>query len=269
MRNSIALGVLLAVVAVASLAVVVIGLFGGPRSEGELVFYCAGGLRAAGEGLARGFEERTGVRSRMIYSNSGVLLSQLAMKRAGDLYLAGDAFFMEQARERGLIESHETVAYFLPVVAVAKGNPHGVKGIADLAGPGLRVGLGEEESTSVGRAAKRVLGAEGLWDEVVGRRTMAAATVNELGNALKLGAIDAAIMWDAVARQYGEAVEIVAVAGAGEHIAIPLGVLSFSEQKDVAREFSEFARSEDGRRIFRECLYTVELPAPADVSQPE
>ncbi len=128
-------------------------------SKDELFFYCGAGLREAADELVAEFRKASGIRVRPTYTGSGCLLAQITISESGDLYMPGEEFYMRQAVARGFIREHEIVTYFIPVIMVGKGNPRGIRGLADLYRPGLRLGLGEKESTAIGAFTPKLLAA--------------------------------------------------------------------------------------------------------------
>jgi molybdate transport system substrate-binding protein len=85
-------------------------------------------------------------------------------------------------------------------------------------------------------------------------------TVNELGVALQMRHIDAAIMWDANARQFADAVDVIEIPATQNLIStIPVVVLTCSRSFDDAKRFVRFVTSPQGKEILRAHDYTVEL----------
>ena len=81
-------------------------------------------------------------------------------------------------------------------------------------------------------------------------------TVNELGLQIQAGALDAVVVWDAIAhyyREYGEEVPIPV----DQNIisTVNMGVLRFTKNRQDAEAFLEFAASERGKGIFRKHNY--------------
>jgi len=219
----------------------------------ELRLYCAAGIRLPVEKLAAEYEARYGVRVIPQFGWSGAMLSALKIAGQGDLYLAGDDSFTDTARDEGLVAEVLTLAEMRPVIGVPLGNPGGVQGLADLARVGLRVGIGNPDTTAVGRATRALLSAEGSWESVLANRKVAHTTVNELATALEAKSLDAAVLWDATARQHD--LEFLRVptfeAAAPSHIT--LGVLTTSERPTAALRFARFVASSDvGRRAFED-----------------
>ena len=85
-----------------------------------------------------------------------------------------------------------------------------------------------------------------------------ALTVNRLANQIKIKALDAAIVWDAVAKQYPGDIDIVPIEDSNSHaVALAMGLLSQSKNKALARQFAEFAAGDFGAKCFRENHYQV------------
>ena len=151
---------------------------------------------------------------------------------------------------------HKVVAWFVPVIAVQKGNPKGVKTLEDLARKDLAVGLGRAEACAIGNVSSNLLADRGLKDKV--KADFEALTVNRLGNQVKLKALDATIIWDATAKQYPEDIDMVPIEDGYFHaVALAMGVLSKSRSKNLARQFAELAASDFGAKCFRDNHYQV------------
>ena len=219
---------------------------GGPGSTGKrLTLYCAAGLKPPVEEVAAEYGKRYGVTVEIQYGGSGTLLSNLTLVREGDLYLAADESFLTEARARGLVAEVLAVAVMRPVIAVAKGNPKGVRGAQDLGRADVDVGFANPEAAAIGRVSREVLGQMGLWDALEAKAVVLKPTVNELANDLKLGAIDAAVIWDATAAQYDEleAVRVGAFDAAPRHVTV--GIVTASEVPTEALRFARFLTARD------------------------
>jgi len=237
-----------------------------PRPKGvagrrELLVLSGAGLRPAMDAIAEAYERRYGVRVRMSYAGAGVLLAQLSFSKRGDIYVPGELFYAEQAKRRGLVVDWKVACYFVPVIAVQKGNPKGIRTLADLGRPGVRVGLGDPKAMPAGIIAERILKRAGVWERVKRNVVMRAGAIPTLGNALSLRTIDASIIWDAVARQFSEHVDVIPIPPKfNELVIVPVAVTKFAKDPEEARRFVEFATSEEGKRIFEEKGFTVRPP---------
>jgi len=137
-----------------------------------------------------------------------------------------------------------------------------ISGLHDLIKPGIKLGLGHPYNLPVGRTAKKIFEKNKIsWTDVERSLKFQSTTVNVLGMQIQAKALDAVIVWDAIARYYSEH---------GEEVPIPLeqnvistvdvGVLKFTEDRELAEKFVEFTTSPRGQNIFKKHLYTVGAP---------
>lgn len=184
-----------------------LGRTGQQDSKESLTLYCAAGLRQPVEQIAAEYERDCHVPIRIQYGGSNTLLSQIEAGGVGDLYLAAEETYADLARQKGLAKETLPVAVQRPVIAVRKGNPKKVAGIDDLMRDDLRVALASPDQAAVGKLARQLLQSAGSWDKLekqVTRRGVFKPTVTEIANDLKLGSVDAAIVWDVTVSQYPE-----------------------------------------------------------------
>ena len=224
--------------------------------------YCGAGIRGPVDELAKEFGRRHDVTFECDYRGSEVLLSAIKLCREGDLYMPGDVHYLEMAEQEGLIvpDSKTTACYFVPVIMVRKGNPKDIRTLADLTRPDVEVGLGNPRSCAIGRKSSKIL-AKSHIDENQVNVVVHTATVNELGNHIKLRALDAVIVWDAVAALYPEEGEIVPIPLEQNVIStVAIGVLRSSTHPELARQFIELVTSKEGQEVFRKHHYTITAP---------
>jgi molybdate transport system substrate-binding protein len=228
--------------------------FRGTPADQALFLYCGAGLRPAMEDLRQDFTQRTGIPVLVSYAGSGCLLSMLTFARSGDLYMPGERYYVDQAREEGHLKEDVTAAYFVAVVMVQKGNPKGIHSLRDLAREDVRVGIGHPDSVACGLVAKKILEKAGLWEAVkanIDARGAYTGAAMELSNALSLKALDAAINWDAMAFPVLKDTDILTIPReANVDVPVPLAVLTWTQQQEAAARFVEFALSEAGRAHF-------------------
>ncbi|MBI2302431.1 MAG: substrate-binding domain-containing protein [Armatimonadetes bacterium] len=238
-----------------------------PPEKGDgkngLFVYAGAGIREPLDTAGSLFTAQTGTKVHYSYTGSACLLAQITLSQKGDLFLPGEVFYMEQAKERGYLKEKRHVAYFVPVIAVQKGNPKGIHTLQDLTRPGLRVGLGEAKSCAIGSLTEKLLAKAGLTAAVEKNTKMHTPMAAELGNALKLGSIDAAINWDAVTHQFLSSVDAVTIPEQDNlTTAIEAGVLSFTKQPEPALRFAEFLAGQSGQGVFEQAHYTIDLAKP-------
>ena len=230
------------------------GAVGPDGSKAELHVLCGAGIRPAMEPIKAAFEKEYRCTVRVNYEGSGTLFGSLQAGVEADLYLPGDIWYIHKAGD--LVESYTTVAWFVPVIAVQKGNLKGIRLLEHLARKDVTVGLGRPDACAIGNVSKDLLAAAGLTEKV--KATFEALTVNRLANQVKLKALDATIVWDAVAKQYPEDIDIVPLEDGNFHaVALAMGVLEQSKNKELAQKFAAFAASEAGAKHFRDNHYQV------------
>jgi molybdate transport system substrate-binding protein len=176
--------------------------------------------------------------------------------------MPGDGYYVEQAEHEGLIASTRPVCYFVPVILVQKANPKNIRTLADLARPGLVVGLGEAEACAIGRQCSQIFAKNNISEEEINRNVATRAlTVSDLANGVKLKALDAAIVWDAVAVGVADSADSVPIPAAENIVStVSIAVLKSSANPELAREFAEFLASERGQQIFAKHHYTLSPP---------
>jgi len=229
-------------------------LLGGPVSARPLLVYAGAGFRAPVEDAARAFAEGEGIAVEATFAGSGCLLAQAELAGRGDVLIPGELHYVEKACARGLAGDPVFIAYLRPVIAVRTGNPLGIRGPADLARPGVRVGLGDPASVAVGVAAERWLASvlsEGTWERIRANVTSRALNVNELGSQLTLHALDAAVVWDATVPLFPDLEALDPVSPPEFRTTITGSVLRMSSRPGTARRFLDFLAGEEGGRIFR------------------
>ena len=235
------------------------------EDAGSLYLYCGAGLRTPVEEAINVFMAKHGVAIQADFRGSGILLSALRTRKTGDLYLPGDIRYVATAYDLGLVRSHDTICYFIPVILVQKGNPKGIQGVADLAKAGLKLGFGDPDATAIGQATVEIIfkifKTEADRDPIYRNQKDSALTVNELGPAVQTGNLDAAIVWDATAAQYAKGTDIVRIPANHNVIShVAVAVLASSTKSSVAEKFAKFLASDRGKWIFRKHHFTTTKP---------
>ena len=217
----------------------------------SLTLYCAAGMKPPVEAVVAEYEKRYGVVVQVQYGGSGTLLSALQIATTGDLYLAADESYLSRGREMGLVAETLPLARLRPVIAVQAGNPKGVYTIDDLLREDVRVALANPDAASVGKNAKRILSSTGHWAALSVNARVFKPTVNDVANDVRLGAVDAGIIWDATANQYEQLEAVRIPAFDAETMQITIGVLRSTEQPAEALRFARFLGARDeGLREF-------------------
>jgi molybdate transport system substrate-binding protein len=223
----------------------------------ELLLYCGAGIRPPADELIEAFRQKYGVRIDVDYAGSEVLLAKIKLARRGDLYMPGDKHYVEQAAREDMILSHRPVCYWVPTILVQKGNPKNISTLRDLLQPGLKLGLGEPNACAIGRVSRQILAKNDIaWRDIEERVVYQSLTVNELGMQIQAKALDAVIVWDAMARYYSQYGDQAPIAAEKNVIStVDIGVLTFTKQRELAEKFVDFATGQSGREVFEKHHY--------------
>lgn len=234
----------------------------GQSTSEELLLYCGAGIRPPADELIETFEREYGIKISPDYAGSEVLMSKIKLIRRGDLYMPGDKHYVEQAAQADMILSQRSVCYWVPTVLVQKGNPKEIRRLEDLLKPGIKLGLGDSQACAIGRTAKKILEKNNIkWEDIQKNLIFQSLTVNELGMQIQAQALDAVIVWDAIAKYYSDYGDEIPIAIENNVIStVDIGVLKFTKYQDLAEKFVDFITSEAGQRIFNKHSYSTEPP---------
>lgn len=214
-------------------------------SKQPLVVFCAASNQPVFEAIRRDYEQAYGTPLQVQYGPSQTLLAGLQISGAGDLYLPADDSYIKLARERDLAAEEFPLAKMHAVVAVAKGNPKKIATWDDLLRADVRFAQASPDSAAIGKLTRNVLSASGKWDALHDHTSVYKTTVNEAANDVKVGAVDAAIVFDAVLHDYDtlEAVALPELKAVEAKIAAT--VLRTSRQPQQALHFARYLSAQD------------------------
>jgi molybdate transport system substrate-binding protein len=200
------------------------------------------------------FKEETGIEVFANYGGSGTMLSQIELSKSGDLYIPGSPDYIIKAEQKGVIvpESTEIIAYLIPVIAVQKGNPKNIKSLADLAKPGVEVGIGNPEAVCLGLYAVEILEYNNLLEDVSKNIVTHAESCSKTAALLSLKSVDAVIGWDVFHDWDPDNIDVVYLSHEQlPRIAyIPGALTGFARDRENAQKFLDFLVSPQGQEIF-------------------
>ncbi len=219
---------------------------GAPGKQGQpLVVYCAASNKSVMEAIRADYEQQYKTPLQIQYGPSQTLLAAIQVSGSGDLYLPADDSYLAMARERGLLADEFSLATMRAVVAVAKGNPKRIERLADLLRDDVRLCQASFEGAAIGKLTKEALTARGEWNKLHDHTTVYKTTVNEVAADVKVGSVDAGIVFDAVLHDY-PTLEEVAVPELDEARAqIGVAVLAGSRQPRQARHLARYMAARD------------------------
>jgi len=241
------LGAALALVLVALVALVACG--GGSSAPGgarPITVFAASSLTEAFDEIGKRFEETAGgARVTFNYGASSTLVVQVGAGAPADVLATADEATMGQAVAVGTVEAPAVFARNRLAILVARGNPKGIRTLADLARPGLVVVLCAAE-VPCGRSGQQALDKAGV--EVTPRSLE--ANVKAVQSRVTLGEADAGIVYATDVQAAGDTAEGVSIPENHNVVAAyPIATVKSSRNKAVAAAFVEYVRSDAGRAI--------------------
>lgn len=218
-------------------------------TETSLFVYSGAGLKKPMSEIGKAFTEKTGINVEYTFAGAGTLVSQMELSQKGDVFVSGGTPDYRVAQDKGLVGEPGYVAYHVPIIAFQKGNPKNITSIDDFARPGLKVALGGVESTAIGKAGDKLFEKHGIRDAVEENVVLRAPTINEVVVAMNMGTADAALLTlDSINPETMDTLDLPQEDGLT--LVVPVGVTTFTEQPDAARQFVEFVTSDEGKAFF-------------------
>jgi molybdate transport system substrate-binding protein len=219
----------------------------GPPGGSRVTVLAAASLTGSFTQLGRQFEAaHPGVTVTFTFAGSSTLAAQINNGAPGDVFASAAPANMKTVTDAGNADGAPTVfARNQLVVAVARGNPKRITGLADLARPGVTVALCAEQ-VPCGAAARTVLGAATVALTPVTLEQDVKAALSKV----RLGEVDAALVYRTDTRAAAaevDAVEFPESAGAVNDY--PIVVLRAATARADARAFVDHVLSEQGRSV--------------------
>jgi molybdate transport system substrate-binding protein len=234
-----------------AIALVVLALKPAQKGVSTLMVYCAAGLKKPVEAIGLQYQKESGTQIELQFGGTGTLLSQLRIAKRGDLFISADEGSLADARKLGVIEEAFPLAVQHPVIAVAKGNPKGVKTLADLSRADVKLALPNPEAASIGKVSKKLLGPQ--WDVLAAKAAVMKPTVTEIAADVKLGASDAALVWDSTVPQF-DGLEVIQIPELSAHAEnATAAVLTSAKASVEVLKFARYLAAPDkGGAIFKQ-----------------
>jgi molybdate transport system substrate-binding protein len=180
------------------------------------------------------------------YAGSSALATQINQGAPADVFASASPTNMKTVTDAGNGEgSPTTFVKNQLVIAVPKGNPKGIAGLADLTRPGVKVALCAEQ-VPCGAAAKKALAAASVKLTPVTLEQDVKSALSKV----KLGEVDAALVYRTDAKASASSVDGVEFPeSAGAINEYPIIVLKNSSNKPAAQAFVAYVLSGKGKTV--------------------
>jgi molybdate transport system substrate-binding protein len=236
-------------------------VFVGNSYAADLIVFSGAGLIKPMEEMRKDFEDQNKIQVDIHYGSSGEIFGMIAAGQPCDVLIPGAAKYTQDALKNGWVmkDTIHNLILHVPVIAVPKGNPAGIKGFEDLARPGVKVAIGDPKAPAIGRVAKKMLEKAGLWKTVQPNIQVYAPTVNQLLIYIALNQVDAAVIWeDLTAWAEGKGkINVVPIESNYNMIkTIPTAVCTQAQNKENAMAFNTYVASAKGFQIWKKWGFT-------------
>ena len=218
-----------------------------PRVTGTVTVFAAASLTESFTRIGKDFEATNpGAKVTFNFAGSSALATQVNQGAPVDVFASASPTNLKTVSDAGNTEGTPTTFVRNQlVIAVPRGNPKHVTGLADLGTPGLKVALCAEQ-VPCGAAAKKVLDTAGIKLTPV---TLEQDVKSALAK-VKLGEVDAALVYRTDAKAAASDVDGVEFAeSAGAINEYPIAVLKGAPNKDGARAFVAYVLSAEAKAI--------------------
>lgn len=236
---------------------------GGKAPEDVLVL-CGGSMREAVEQVIEQYRKVSSDRVLVTFGDSSEFTVQLQRTQKGDILVCHDPF-MPWAKELGLIEFSSNVARLDIVIVVPTNNPKGIHELKDLGQPNLRLGAGDPKYSTAGLILNEILRKMDYGPAV--RKNIRNETRGHqvLCTDVSFGALDAAIVWNAVAASWKDRLKIIEIPKEAipaihiepyqktdmRNINVAVGVTKYARGNERVKRFYDYAVSR--KDIFEKC----------------
>lgn len=220
----------------------------------ELLFYIGITMVKPVDELVKNFEQKHNCKINILQGGSQDLYDSIKMSQAGDLYLPGSVSYRDKHINEGLLLDGKFVGFNKIALIVKKGNPKNIKASLDeLTNENIRVVLGNASSGSVGNATKKILTEYGNYKEALLNAIYLAPDSRNLTKAIVENEADLVMNWYATSfwpsnKEYVDA--LVLDEKFAKKAKLVFNLLNTSKNKELAKEFMEYAASKEGREIF-------------------
>lgn len=218
--------------------------------SGDLTVFAAASLTETFDRLAATFEQvNPEVNVKPVYDGSSTLVTQLSEGASADVFASADVANMVRATDADAMNGPAVVlAKNAMQIAVAHGNPHGIRGLDDLADPDLLVVLCAPQ-VPCGAASATLISDAGMKVTPVSEEQNVKAVLTKVS----LGEADAGLVYATDVKASGGDVDGVDIANANKAVnTYMIGVPASTTNKAAGQAFIDMVLSDAGQTILAE-----------------
>jgi molybdate transport system substrate-binding protein len=222
---------------------------GGQKPSGDLTVFAAASLTESFDAIGKQFEKKyPDVDVKFNYDASSNLATQINQGAPADVFASADQDNLQKSIDAGTVTPPPVVfAENRLEIAVEKGNPEKIKGLADLAKSGLVVVLCDDP-VPCGKYAAQSLQKAGVNITPASKEENAKATLSKVS----IGEADASIVYVTDVKAAKGSTGGVRIPDKVNVIAsYPIGVVKQSQNQTAAKAWEQYVLSKDGQKTLR------------------
>jgi molybdate transport system substrate-binding protein len=221
----------------------------------SLLIYCGITMVRPITEMGQVFEQKTGIKVTVTQGGSEDMYRSLKTSAKGDLYLPGEPNFRAKYLPEGLLGDHANIGFNQAALFVEKGNPKNIKAdVKELLRSDISVTLSNVEQGSIGQETRRILTEAGIFDAAMSQASAIMPDSRTINISLKKKETDVSINWRTTAF-FPDNKPHIDIIDLPISVAVPqallLNALTFSTQPVAAKQFIDFATSDEGQAIMR------------------
>jgi molybdate transport system substrate-binding protein len=227
----------------------------------KLTVFAAASLTDAFNETAQAFEaNNSGVTVALNYAGSQVLATQIKQGATADVFASADQKNMKSVQDAGLM-NNSSVAIFAEnklAIIVPTGNPANITSLIDLAKLGVKLDIcnssvpcGNYTLQMLAKASNNSTYGSGFTNSVLANVVSQETNVNDVVAKVALGQADAGMVYKSdLPAAYQSKVQVITIPDSVNVLAqYPVGILSGSQNAQLAQSFINFVTSPAGQAI--------------------
>ena len=221
---------------------------GAPTLSGSITVFAAASLTEAFKDAEKTLEQRhPGFVATYSFAGSQQLVTNINNGAPADVIATADMKTMQALVSAQLVETPQTFARNTLQIAVAKGNPKGIRSLADLANPAIAVVLADP-SVPAGNFARRALQKAGVPVTPKSNELDVKSALQKVES----GDADAAIVYATDVSSASDKVDGIVIPDAQNVVAVyPIAVVRATRNREAAAGFVQEAVSGDVQKALR------------------
>lgn len=196
--------------------------------------------------IGKQFEaQHSGTTVTFSFGSSATLAQQAVNGAPADVFASANESTMDTVAKAGIAVQPETFATNTLEIAVPKGNPGRITGLADFADPAQKIALCATQ-VPCGSAARKVFAAAGITPKPDSYESDVKAALTKV----QLGEVDAALVYKTDVQAAGDKVEGVEFDEAAQAVnTYPITVIKDAPNEAAASAFVAYVHSEEGQKV--------------------